>query len=113
MNFEIVYLNEATQFIRALDKKAVEKLLYCITYAKQTSDPDVFKKLVGTNIWEFRFIYRRVKYRLFSFWDTEKGALVVCTHGIVKKTDKTPQKEIDKAESIRKQYYKDKYGKQV
>jgi phage-related protein len=29
---------------------------------------------------------------------------VLATHGILKKTQKTPQKEIDKAELIRKQY---------
>jgi phage-related protein len=30
--------------------------------------------------------------------------MVVCTHGILKKTQKTPKKEIEKAERIRKQY---------
>lgn len=36
------------------------------------------------------------------------GALVVATHGIVKKTRKTPGKEIEKAERIRQEYFKDK-----
>jgi len=37
-------------------------------------------------------------YRLFAFWDkTEKDqTLVLATHGIIKKTDKTPEKEIEK-----------------
>ena len=30
--------------------------------------------------------------------------LVVATHGIIKKTDKVPEKEIDKAIEIKKQY---------
>ena len=42
------------------------------------------------------------------FWDTKKGALVVVTHGIVKKTQKTPKKEIDKAVRLIAQYYDDK-----
>jgi hypothetical protein len=67
MNFEVEYLQEAVQFIRNLDKKEVEKLMYCITCAKQTNDPGVFKKLTGTNIWEFRFMSKRIKYRIFSF----------------------------------------------
>jgi phage-related protein len=29
---------------------------------------------------------------------------MICTHGITKKKQKTPQKEIDKAEQLRKKY---------
>jgi len=32
----------------------------------------------------------------------------VATHGIVKKTQKTPKKEIEKAEALRKEYFNDK-----
>ena len=42
--------------------------------------------------------------RLFAFWDTEEQALVIATHGIIKKTQKTPAKEIAKAERIRQEY---------
>ena len=34
--------------------------------------------------------------------------LVIATHGIIKKTQKTPNKEIAKAEAIRKEYFKNK-----
>ena len=49
-------------------------------------------------------------YRLFSFWDKINGkeTLVVATHGILKKTQKTPLKEIKKADEIRKQYLNNK-----
>ena len=63
------------------------------------------KKLEGSNIWEFRTLYDGMCYRLFSFWDTETQTLIIATHGIVKKTGKTPPKEIAKAESLRKQYF--------
>ena len=43
---------------------------------------------------------------LFAFWDNEEKAIVIATHGIVKKTQKTPSKEIKKAEEIMKLYYK-------
>jgi phage-related protein len=36
--------------------------------------------------------------------------LVLTTHGIIKKTDKTPEKEIEKAEQIRLKYFKLKEG---
>lgn len=32
--------------------------------------------------------------------------MVIYTHGIIKKTNKTPQKEINKAETIRLEYLK-------
>ncbi|MGM9801564.1 MAG: type II toxin-antitoxin system RelE/ParE family toxin [Candidatus Limisoma sp.] len=34
--------------------------------------------------------------------------MVIVTHGIVKKTQKTPKKEIAKAERIRQEYYNEK-----
>ena len=67
------------------------------------------KKLENSEIWEFRTLFNGNCYRLFSFWDTETGTLIVATHGIVKKTQKTPQKEIAKAEEIRQQYFELKH----
>ena len=43
-----------------------------------------------------------------AFWDTEEETLVIATHGIVQKTQKTPLKEIAKAEEIRKEYFNNK-----
>ena len=40
--------------------------------------------------------------------DTEEDTLVLTTHGIIKKTQKTPSKEIAKAERIRKEYFNSK-----
>ncbi len=104
--FDIEYLQEADEFIGSLEPACKKKALYCIAFAQLAKDPEVFKKLTGTNIWEFRFICKRIKYRLFAFWDNRRNAYVICTHGIVKKTGKTPQKEIDKAEKIRIEYLK-------
>ncbi len=41
-------------------------------------------------------------YRLFAFWDKTGNTetVVISTHGLIKKTDKTPQGEIDKAEKL-------------
>ena len=44
----------------------------------------------------------------FLLLDTEEETLVIATHGIVKKTQKTPLKEITKAEEIRKEYFNNK-----
>ena len=68
----------------------------------------LFKKLDDSDIWEFRCLYNKIAYRLFAFWDTKEETLVIATHGIIKKTQKTPPKEIVKAERIRLEYFKDK-----
>lgn len=72
-------------------------------------DKELFKKLEGTDIWEFRTLFNGNCYRLFSFWDTETDTLIIATHGIVKKTQKTPSKEITKAEGIRRMYFEQKH----
>jgi phage-related protein len=71
------------------------------------NDLKLFEKLEG-EIWEFRTKYNKNQYRLFAFWDKtgEKETLVIATHGIMKKTSKTPKKEIQKAENIRLEYFK-------
>lgn len=66
------------------------------------------KKLGDTEIWEFRTQYNGMAYRLLAFWDTETETMVVATHGFTKKTQKTPPKEIAKAESLRKEYFQSK-----
>lgn len=50
----------------------------------------------------------KTAYRLFAFWDKDKDTLVVATHGVIKKTQKTPSKEIAKAEVVMKQYFENK-----
>ena len=56
----------------------------------------------------FRTLYNKTYYRLFAFWDREANTLVVATHGIVKKTQKTPVREISKAEKLRILYFENK-----
>ena len=74
-----------------------------------TNDNDLFKKLTE-NIWEFRTLYKRTHYRFFAFWDkTDKTKVVVIsTHGLIKKTGKTPKGEIAKAEKLMELYFKNK-----
>lgn len=62
-----------------------------------------FKKLVSTEgIWECRIQLGSNAYRIFAFLDG--NSVVVLTHGLVKKTQKTPQREIERAEAYRKDY---------
>jgi len=111
-NFEIELLPEAIDFLESLDTKAREKIYYNMRKAQVINDKEIFKKLTDF-IWEFRTHYNGKAYRLFSFWDTtaEKATLVIATHGILKKTQKTPPNEIKKAEHIRIQYLTQKEKK--
>jgi phage-related protein len=108
-NFEVALLPEAIDFLESIDEKTREKIYYNIKKSQFVTDSNLFKKL-NDFIWEFRTLYNGKAYRLFSFWDKIEGneTLVVATHGIQKKTQKTPPKEIKKAEEIRKQYLDNK-----
>ena len=56
--------------------------------------------------------FSQTHFRIFAFWDKGDNhqTLVLATHGIVKKTEKTPEKEIEKAEQIRLKYFELKTG---
>lgn len=105
--FQITLLEEAIEFMRRLPAQASRKIMYNIDrVAGGELNSELFKKLENSDIWEFRTLYNGTAYRLFAFWDTDKRALVVATHGIVKKTQKTPKKEISRAEALMRKYYK-------
>ena len=107
--FRVKFLEEAKEFIDKLDEKTREKIFYNIWKARTTNDKELFKKLQD-EIWEFRTLYNKTYYRLFAFWDkSEKDeTIVISTHGIIKKTGKTPKSEIEKAERLMEQYFKKK-----
>lgn len=106
---EVLLLEEARTFLKGLTKEANRKMLSVLNKVKEGNrDSKLFKKLQGTEIWEFRAEYESNAYRLLAFWDKEKRSLVVATHGFAKKDQKTPKKEIKRAEQIRQEYIKDK-----
>ena len=70
--------------------------------------PEKFlKHLTGTNgLYEIRVEYQSNIYRIFCCFD--EGQLVVLFSGFQKKSQKTPQKEIDKAEKLMNDYLNSK-----
>lgn len=105
--FQVAFLPEAALFLETLDEKAREKIYYNIRKSQHVTDNELLKKL-NENIWELRTLYGGKAYRLFSFWDEFEKALIIATHGIVKKQQKTPRKEIERAEKIRIEYLESK-----
>lgn len=106
VEIKVRYLQDAHDFLKEVEADAKKKILYNVKKVRMgVKDKNLFKKLDNTNIWEFRTLHGGNCYRLLSFWDTLTETLIVATHGFVKKSGKTPKKEIDKAEAIRKDYF--------
>jgi phage-related protein len=104
--FKVEFLEPVLEFLESLDQKSKEKVLYNIWKARSINDHELFKKLQG-EIWEFRTLYNKQYLRLFAFWDKsdKQDTIVIATHGVIKKTDKTPKVEIERAELIRLKYF--------
>jgi phage-related protein len=107
--FQVLFMEDAARFLELVEPKAREKILFNIRKAQIVTDNELFKKL-NDDLWEFRTLFNKTHYRLFAFWDkTERSdTLVISTHGIVKKTDKTPLTELNKANQLRKLYFDQK-----
>ena len=104
--YKIIISDEVNDFLSSLPSKVRDKIIFnanLVSLGKM--DKDLFKKLEGSEIWELRTLFSGMSYRILAFWDTRKGALILTTHGFIKKSNKTPKKEIDKAEKIRKEYF--------
>ena len=107
--FKVEFLKEVFDFLNQIDEKARDKILFNIDKSKVKTDNKLFKKL-NADIWEFRTLYNKKQYRLFAFWDksNKKVTIVIATHGIIKKTKKTPKKEINKATELMNKYFNEK-----
>ena len=102
-------MDMAREFISSLPEKAQKKITYNLLKIEGGEmDRELFKKLENSEIWEFRTLYEKTAYRLFAFWDTTRGTLVVATHGIVKKTQRTPKEEINRAVRLMNEYFEEK-----
>lgn len=103
--FNIQMMDEALAFMYRLDEESRVKVSFIIQKAKTIQDPEIFKKITK-HIWEFRIRYFRSQIRFFAFWNPYEKSVVICTHGIYKKAQKTPQHEIEKAERLRLEFIK-------
>ena len=66
-----------------------------------------FKHISGsTGLYEIRVEVGPNIYRVFSFFD--KWKVIILLNGFQKKVQKTPRKEIELAEQLKKQYFNEK-----
>ena len=106
-HFNVIFLDEVEIFLASLDVKVRNKIVFNIDKARLLLNIKLFKKL-NDDIWEFRTTFQSNDYRLLAFWDKSdsQNTLVICTHGFIKKSQKTPKSEIQKAMRIRLEYFK-------
>jgi len=107
MKYLIEQLEEAEKFLDESDKSTKIKFVKVFRKVQDgTNTGEDFRKLPGTKgIFEFRVTDNNAWYRILAFivrYDGDELPTIVATHGFKKKKNKTSQKEIDKAENIKK-----------
>jgi phage-related protein len=105
----IAYQNHFKEFLKKQSKKVQDKIFKVIeaieTFERIPSN--YLKSIKGTKgLYEARIKLGTDIWRVFCFFD--EGRLVILLNGFVKKSQKTPQKEIDKAIHLMESYYNEK-----
>ena len=103
----ITFGNYFDDFLKSLSEKEREKVDYGLVLLKtQDRLPVKFVKHIKEGLYELRTEYNGNIYRVFFIFDD--GNIVVLFNGFQKKTQKTPENEIELAIKIKESYYADK-----
>ena len=90
--------SDVVYFIKSLDDKMRAKILKYIEYLRLEAGylNEPLSKHISGKIRELRVDFWNHRHRFFYFCAIEKNIIILS--GFIKKTSKTPQKEIEKAE---------------
>lgn len=103
----VTYGGYFERFMTTLTEKEQEKIQYGLLLLKtQERLSSKFVKFIRDELYELRTEYNSNIYRVFFIFD--EGWIVVLFNGFQKKTQKTPNNEIEKALRIKEAYYGDK-----
>lgn len=105
----IAYKRYFIDFMLSLPQKMRDKVTKSITYVETVQNvPATYLKHIegAKGLYEIRARLAKDIVRVFCFFDD--GRLVVLLSGFVKKTQKTPKDEIEKALRIMEEYYFEK-----
>jgi phage-related protein len=92
-------------FLNELDRNfqdQVDRMLFRLEETARrgpSTNPDICRK-IGQEIWEFR----EGRIRVLWFYG-EYLEVIICSHGFLKRTQKTPKTEKQRAFAARKQYF--------
>ena len=107
----ITYKQRFLDFYKEQDSKVQKKIEFVLDLVRFEERVPIrfFKFLEGSNgIYEIRVFTTFKNIRILCFFD--KGELIVLTNCLIKKTQKTPRKEIKLAEKLKNDYLNEKYG---
>lgn len=105
---EILYYKDYfIDFFKSLDIGARHKVAYILDMLKTEERISAkFVKSIREGLYELRAEYNGNIYRAFFIFDD--GNIVILFNGFQKKTQKTPENEINKALTLKKEYYAEK-----
>ena len=100
----LYYKNYFTDFFKSLDVGAQRKVAYVLDMLKtQQRVNQNFVKHIREGVFELRAQHDGNAYRAFFIFDGNN--IVMLFNGFQKKTQKTPQSEIDMAIRLKNEYY--------
>ena len=103
----LAYKNYFRDFIQSLTDAEARKVFYVIDMLKTQERVNAkFVKYLSEEIFELRAEQGGNIFRVFFIFD--EGNVVMLFNGFQKKTQKTPEKEINKAIQLKKEYYAEK-----
>ena len=105
----IIYKDYFSEFFVKQQQKVKDKIIWTFDLIEELQRvPETYlKHLENTDaLYEIRIQLGSDIFRIFCFFD--QGQLIVLANGFQKKTQKTPQKEIDKALKIKEEYFNEK-----
>lgn len=108
----VAYREFFLDFLKSLPERLQNKVFKVIEIIETIERvPEKYlKRIRGTsNLYEARIQLGKNIWRVFCFFDEDR--LVILLNGFVKKSNKTPKKEIAKALSLQKDYYNEKPGR--
>lgn len=94
------------EYIDSLETKDASRLLPLLLRIEDNGPPKNTEKfkLLEDGIFEIK----SYQDRLLCFHDKNKRNSLIITHGVKKKTQKLPKKEIERAKDLRKAYFQEK-----
>ena len=103
----VAYKNYFTDFLEKLADKERQKIYRSLSLLKEDDKiPRHYIRYIRDGIYEFRVTSSGNEYRIFFIYDGE--TIVVLFNAFMKKSRKTPDKEIEKAVTLKKKYYEAK-----
>ncbi len=116
MNYSVEYYEKedgtypAEEFILSQDKKMQAKLFMALEFLEEKGPllREPYSKSLGDGIFEVRAKQGSDISRVLYFFVV--GKRIILTNGFVKKTQKTPTNEIERAKRYRKDYQTQKEG---